>query len=288
MGVTGRRLFMVSSLSVKKYCGVIAVVLVLFCVSCRQTPLNSTISADDNGGYASDASKIEFVNDDVISIADAAGSFYNGAYMRTTAIGNCAIVATDTISAVHNIIIRYGDYSDCICLDGRKRRGNIIVTYLGRYNDTGTEHIIRFDNYFIDDVQLTGTLKVTRIDTTVLGNWYYKETVNDSLLITPDQYIVWQGSLVRKWISGYNTGDRSDDAFSISGVATLTRPDFHQYTFSIASPLQINMNWNYCVAGSVNVNGLEGPRVLNYGSGTLDKLAQINIGATPYQIVLSY
>lgn len=260
--------------------------------ACSPAPNDVLSDTDDKGGYESDGSRIEWVNNDVISIADAAGLVYNGAYMRTThtTIGTCATVGTDTISNPHTLTIRFGP-TDCICLDGRARRGTIVVTYTGRYQDTGKVHTITYDNYYVNGNQVTGYVKTIRVDTTVAGDWYYKVLVSDSLNMSPDplksQYVIWQGTLVRKWISGFGSGaDRSDDAFSISGTATLTRPNGHVFTFDIAAPLQFALNCDFCEAGIVNVSGYTGNRTVNYGAGGCDNLAQCSIGASVFNVTL--
>jgi hypothetical protein len=273
---------------------VIAFSMILF-AACRPTQNNNPnpVDGDDNGGYASDASRIELVNDDVISLADAAGTLYNGAYMRTThttALGTCAFVATDTNGDQHTLHIEFGDH-DCKCLDGRLRRGDIIIQYMGKYTDSLQTHTITFSNYFINGNELTGTIYVTRIDTTVVGNWYYQVTVNDTLNMSPDplksQLIAWNGTLVRQWITGFLTLDRSDDVFSISGNANLTRPNGHQYSFSISAPLRIALGCDYTEAGVVNINGYNGARILNYGGGACDNIAQVTIGLNVNQISLT-
>jgi hypothetical protein len=269
-----------------------AVISMLVLGACNPAPNTVLSDTDDKGGYESDGSRIEWANNDVISIADAAGLVYNGAYMRTThnTIGTCATVGTDTISIPHTLTIRFGP-TDCVCLDGRKRRGTIVVSYMGRYEDTAQVHTITYDRYYINDNQLTGYVKSIRVDTTVAGNWYYKILVNDSLNMSPDplksQFVIWQGTLVRKWITGFATGaDRGDDAFSISGTATLTRPNGHVFTFDIAAPLQFALNCDFCEAGIVNVSGYKGGRTINYGAGNCDNAGQCSIGATVFNITL--
>ena len=268
------------------------IVTSVFFVACKKGNNNDLNNVDDQGGYASDGSRVEWVTDDAISIADAAGEVYNGAYMRTThttVVGTCCTVGTDTTGTQRALVIRFGT-DDCVCLDGRKRRGTIIVKYYGEYTDPSQLHTITFDNYFINDNQLTGSITTTRVDTTITGNWYYKVTVNDSLNMSPDpynsQFIVWNGHLVRKWVTGYTTGDRGDDVFSISGSANLTRPNSHVFTFDIATPLQVALDCNYCQSGVVDISGLQGARILNYGTGTCDPLAQLNIGVHVYQLTL--
>lgn len=267
----------------------------LLTTACTRTSPNNLSDEDDNGGYASDASRIEWANNDVISIADAAGSVYNGAYMRTTqnTVGTCATVGTDTTHTPHTLTIRFGP-TDCVCLDGRKRRGTIVVTYNGRYADTNQAHTISFDNYYINGNELTGTIKTIRIDTTVLGNWYYSVVANDSMNMSPDplksKFVVWKGNLVRRWVTGNTLPNttRADDVFSISGTATLTRPNGHTFTCSISSPLQFANACDYCQAGVIDVTGYNPPvRVLNYGFSGCDAAAEVNFNNTVYKLNLT-
>jgi hypothetical protein len=272
----------------------IAIATLLF-TACHPAANTGLTNDDDNGGYASDASRIELVSDDAISIADAAGTLYNGGAMRTTSttsmFGTCATVGTDTIDNPHQLTIRFGD-QDCVCLDGRTRRGTIIVYYSGEYTDTAQIHYISFSNYYVNDNQLTGNINTLRVDTTVTGNWYYDVNVNDTLIMSTNslqaQDIIWTGTLERKWLTGYETpADRTDDAFSISGSATLTRANGHQFRFDITAPLQMALNCDYCEAGVVDITGVTGARILNYGSGTCDPNAQISIYPHVYNILLT-
>jgi hypothetical protein len=264
----------------------------LLLTACHQQQDNPSLNSDDNGGYASDASRIEWATDDVISIADAAGTTNNGAFMRTTHttyIGDCANVAVDTISdpVIHTLSIYFGD-TDCVCLDGRKRKGSIFISFSGRYTDAAQLHTITFYNYYVNDNQLSGTLTTMRVDTTVTGDWYYKVQVNDTLNVSQyplnSQMTAWEGNLERKWVSGFTTGDRGDDVFSISGGATLVRPNGNVFSCAIATPLQVALNCNFVESGVIDVSSVAGARRLDYGSGTCDQNANLYIGVTSYAI----
>ena len=283
--------------------GVLFVILSVFLAAssslvfqaCQKSNDNNLHNGDDQGGYASDLSRIEWANDDVISIADAVGEVYNGAYMRharTTELGTCCTVGIDTSGAVndmHTFVIRFG-VDDCQCLDGRMRRGSITVKFRGHYSDTNQIHTITFNDYHVNGNQLSGTITTSRVDTTIAGNWYYKVTSRDSMDVDPDpvksKFVVWSGNLVRKWVQGYTTGYRGDDIFSISGSGLLTRPTGNVFTCSIATPMQYALDCNYCESGVVNVSGYAGNRILNYGAGECDAAAQLNIGVHIYQLTL--
>ncbi len=274
--------------------GAFLLVFAIFAIGgCKKTDSNPLTDDDDAGGYASDASRIEWLSNDAISIADAAGNFYNGVYMKTTnTFGTCAIVAIDTVSTPHVLTIRFGN-ENCMCLDGKNRRGNIIVTYNGQYTSPNIIHTIKYDDYYVNNIRLSGNTKVTRIDTTVVGNWYYNVKVDDTMTTTPNKYVTWKGSLTRKWISGYATGDRNDDVYSISGNTTLVRENGHLFTFDIQTPLKFALDCDYAESGVVNVTGFNGDtRVLNYAlgnngpAGTCDNFAQLNVGVHVYQLTL--
>ena len=274
--------------------GALFIIFSLFLfTACKKHDSNPISDVDDNGGYASDVSKMEWLSNDAISIADAAGNYYNGVYMRTTnTFGNCAVISPDTLHSPHIIIIRFGDVN-CQCLDGRNRRGSIIISYDSIYQHKDQLHTITFDHYYVNDVQLGGSVKVTRIDTTVVGNWYYNVKVDESLTTASNQIIYWQGSLIRKWVRGYNTGDRSDNVFSISGNATITRANGHKFSVDISTPLQFALNCDYCESGVIDVSTYTGLRQVDYSvssgseTGSCDNVAKLNISGHIYPLTLT-
>lgn len=281
---------MYCNLNFSKYLSAIALTALAFS-ACNRNPKDDNYLYDDDDriGYATEASRIEFANNDVISIADQAGLLYNAEYIRQST-STCASVAVDTINTPHTLIIRFGE-TDCLCADGRKRRGSIIVQYNGRYLDTAQVHTITYNNYYLEGNRLTGWVKTTRVDTTVTGNWFYKVQVKDSMDVNPDplqtQHVVWSGNLMRRWVGGQNTPQRDDDFFSISGSTTITSPNGHVYNFNIGTPLQFAITCDYAQSGVVNVTGYNGSRVLNYGNGSCDNEAQLNVGVRVYQLTLA-
>ncbi len=243
--------------------------------------------ADDNGGYASDAAKAEQNSNDVISITDAAATS-SGSNLRTTGttIGGCATVTNDTTTGV--LTIDFGS-TGCTCLDYKVRKGEIIVTYTGRYKDSGSVHTITYSNYFVNGNQIMGSKSVTNMGTNSSGQVYYNVVVNDSMNIGRDSVITWTGTRTRTWMAGYSTADRSDDEYQIAGTTTLTRANGHVFTFDITTPLQVANSCPYIEAGAVDISSTTfaaSPHILDYGSGNCDNEAQLTIGTHTYNITL--
>ena len=264
--------------------------------SCRRNNKDTTpalTSSDDNGGYASDAAKLDQNSNDVISISDAAGGT-GGANLRTTAttIGGCATVTNDTVSIPHVLTIDFGT-TGCTCLDLKTRSGKIVVTYLGHYKDSASTHTITTNNYYVDGYKVIVHKTVTNNGRNTSGQYWYSVTVNDSIIISTDSIIHWNGSRTRTWFAGYSTADRSDDVYLIGGSTTVTRANGHTFTFAISSsaPLKVALGCRWIEDGTVTISSSSftgGDRILNYGygGGSCDNLAQVTIGTHTYNITL--
>ncbi len=257
------------------------------------TPTLST--ADDNGGYASDAAKLENTSNDVISITDVAATT-GGSGLRTTS--PCATVTNDTISTPHVLTINFGA-TDCLCADGKYRKGEIIVTYSGRYKDSGSVHTISYDGYYVNDNYVGGSKTVTNEGTNASGQVWYTVVVNDSIILTTDSVITQTAHRTRTWLTGYSTPTRSDDSYAIADVSgystVLRRANGHIFNLSITSPLTIALSCDYIEAGTLDISSstfVAGDRILNYSyglgatTGLCDDLAQLTIGTHTYVITL--
>ncbi len=264
--------------------------------ACRRNGKNTAdpalTSAEDNGGFATDAARMEQYSNDVISIADVAAASGNSNLRTTqTTLGGCATVTNDTAGEPHILTIDFGT-TNCTCLDLRNRRGKIIVAYTGRYKDSGSTHTIMYDNYYVNDMQLTGHKTVINKGTNSSGQVWYTVDVNDTLKIGADTTISWVGTRTRTWLEGYGTNDRSDDVYAIGGVTTLTRANGRVFTHTIsaANPLKVAQACRWIESGVVTVSspsfvaGFDRVVDYGYGGGGCDNKAQLTIGARTYVI----
>jgi hypothetical protein len=245
----------------------------------------------EDTGYAADHATIEKNFADVQSIADEAGESGSLSTYRTAGgpymLGQCANVTHDTVSTPHKITVDFGT-TNCLCKDGVYRRGQIIITYTGRYRDLGHTHTISFNNYFVNDNQLTGTKTVTYNTTDVAGNPIYDITIDGHVILANSTDTISSSSTrTRTWIAGFNTPNRADDVYEISGGGTITRANGKTFSIQVTTPLQVALACRWIQSGVVTITPQGGTaRTLDYGSGTCDAQATLTVNGKTHSITL--
>jgi len=275
-------------MSIKTGTLLIAIALISF-VACKKSAEN--LSSDDTTA-AADNAQIEKASNDAENSADVAATAGTGANLRVapTGLGTCATITNDTVSVPHVLTIDFGPV-DCLGTDYIYRRGQIIVTYTGKYKDAGSSHTISYNKYYYNDNQLKGYKTVTNMGMNSSGNYFYNIDVHDSLVIdsTAGTVISWSGSRTRTWTAGYNTATKWDDEYDIFGTTTVTRAGGKSVTFTVssASPLHVAAICPWVESGSVTATrSAGGTYTIDYGTGTCDRLATLTVGGKTYNITL--
>ncbi|WP_207512665.1 hypothetical protein [Longitalea luteola] len=203
-------------------------------------------------------------------------------------LGNCVTVTIDTVNATRSVVINFGT-TNCLCVDGRKRRGRILANWTGRYREAGTVVNITYDNYFVNDNQIKGTHKTTNMGANNAGNLVYKIEVNGTIVKANNGgEITWESTRQREWVAGINTPlNILDDIYSITGSATGTVASGHAYTINITQALVRKMTCNWFESGKIELTpeGLA-TRTLDYGSSGCDANATVTIGGATFNVVL--
>ncbi len=247
------------------YGGFVAITLsaFIFMVSCNKKKTDpAPVTTTEDTGYATDHAMTEQSFDDVQSISDRAALVPSGGSLNFK-MSSCATV----VHAGDSIVVNFGTVN-CLCADGRYRRGKIIIHYSGgAYADSGSTHTITFNNYFQNDNQITGTKTVTNMGHNSSGQPYFNITVAGSVIRSTGVTITAAWTRVRTWTAGYTTlGDLSDDTYSITGSGTITRPA-GTVTVTISAPLIVALGCHWIEAGSVVYTLPSGlTRTLNYGT----------------------
>lgn len=228
-------------------------------LSCNKK--QTTVADTNDTGYASDQVLSEKLFDDVQVIADLAAEYTGTGSFKTTACG--------AISKVPNVITIDFGTTNCMCADGRNRRGKIIISYTGNYADSNSTHTIKFENYYQNDNKVEGTKTVTNMGRNSSGQPYFNVSVVGSITKPDGTVVTPNWARERTWIAGYNTpANWTDDEYKIVGSGTIIRSSGVVNVAIVDSfPLIIATNCQWVKSGSI-VYTLPGgrSRTLNYGN----------------------
>jgi hypothetical protein len=259
---------------------------------------------DKNTSSAVDHAFAESTFDDAGIMADQAAisgdlTTYKNGVASNTSLSTCATISFDTTASPRIITIDFDTVNGPPCLDGRYRRGKIIVTYNGGYRDAGSVHTISFDDYYVNDYKVEGTKTVTNGGQNSAGNTYFNIDVVGHIISPQGATLDWTSTRVREWVSGEGTVWWIDDIYHITGSASGNSFGGEDFTAQITEPLVVDLA---CVSASpLNPKPVylkEGvleftpdgkyTRVIDYGyeNGECDNKAKVTIADFEFVIIL--
>lgn len=194
----------------------------------------------------------------------------------------CATVTRDTTTTPRTITIDYGTVN-CLCADGRMRRGVVVISYTGQRRTAGSSYSVAFANYFVNNQAVTGSISgafslnngnplLTRSSNLLLVS-----ATNDSVQRTTNRSI--------EMIVGYSTPARTDDVFLISGSSSTTRNGF-TFSQTINTPLRKEVSCNWLVSGNMTMTRGTNSRTIDFGNGSCDDQATVTMNGRTRTITL--
>jgi hypothetical protein len=192
-------------------------------------------------------------------------------------------------AATRTLTLNFGP-TNCLCPDGRYRRGVITAVFSGPYRQAGAVVTINRTNYFVNDNQHLGTRIITN-----LGSGSFDLAVQNASIIFAN------GGGTTSWASqrrytrtaGFGTPSILDDAYSITGSLTGTNRRGVSYTATIQQPLLKKFAVGcarHFVAGTIELTNTNAKAMLlNYdpsGTQACDNVADVTLNGHTYTIYL--
>jgi hypothetical protein len=272
-----------------------AVVSLLF-TSCRKEKDDD----DKETNSARDNALAEGCYNDVSNIADQAATGSLSTYMAPdnseykapgSMLSTCATIAHDTVSVPHLLTIDFGT-TNCLCNDGRYRRGIISVSYNGHYRDSAATHTITFSNYYVDNNKVSGSKTVVNNGHNAAGHLTYSISVSGTIDKATGGSLSWTSSRTREWIVGESTLTWGDDVYlitgSASGVSTPASGTSTSYSMNITSALRKELGCRHFVSGKLELTPSgKATRYVDFGTGACDNTALVTINGHNYNVTLN-
>jgi hypothetical protein len=217
--------------------------------------------------------------------------------MQLDSVGCATLTITpfDTFTFPKTLIIDFGT-SNCLCIDGRFRRGKIISILSGKYRDSSTVISTTLNQYYVNDYHVEGNKTITNLGRsgTYGGthNLMYSIVVTNGKVTSPtNQVITWNSTRTREWIEGENTHwpNWMDDVYLIGGSANGVDVHGNNFTVNISSSnrLRVALNCRWIESGSVDITpqGLA-TRTVDFGNGNCDNQATVTINGVSYPFTM--
>jgi hypothetical protein len=189
---------------------------------------------------------------------------------------------TDTYPKTLTIDYGAGDTSAA----GVVRSGELIVTLSGRLIDAGTTVSVRFNQYKVAGVGLSGTYSFTN-NTTGNGLSYTTQVTGGGLTLPSGASYTYseQDTLVQT--AGVGTSTFADDAYTITGDYNLASSVGNTLTAKVTTPLIREFTCANIVSGVVSFtyDGIV-KGTLDYGAGTCDDEATLTVGLKSQTVTL--
>jgi hypothetical protein len=258
----------------------------LLAASCKKK--NET-TPNSGATWATDQSKAENTYEDVSRWSDKAMSQVKlkSTLSDTVWMGTCVLATLDISTLPYRLTIDFGA-TNCLCDDGKYRRGKIICTFNGDYYSAGTTITYTFEDYFVNDYQVLGTKTVTNMGRNSSNHLWWQITVTGQI-VKPNNggTFYWNSTRQNEWLEGegqlwYKW------VYLITGSAWGTQTDGKTYNVNITAPLKFKFNCEWICSGTLTIQPQDQPLItVDYGDGTCDNVAIATINGTNYTIYMN-
>ena len=180
--------------------------------------------------------------------------------------------------------------SGCTSKDGRTRSGKINIIYTGRLTTAGNSCTTTFDGYYIDNIKVEGTQKISNTSTPD-KKCFTTEVTDARLTWTNGNFSQWNSEKTITQTDGTATPlIAADDVFSLTGQAngSIQKGDkYFEWSTAITAPLLKRYGCHYFSKGTLTLSkGNTQVAVLDYGNGTCDNKASFTVNGVVHEITL--
>ncbi len=245
-----------------------ALPLALLFTACNRGDGPDTETGPTDAEAQSSASSQNILNDAFL-VADQ--SMDEAGVNKTATI--CADFTLDTVA--RTLLVDFG--SGCTSSNGVTRSGTILVNYIGRHRQPGSQFSLTLNNYTVNGTSVSGALNVTSIALNAQGKMSFSYSVsNASVTYQATTYSISCQNTVT-WDSGAGNGNPNDDVFLIEGSSAGSNGT-DSYTSTITSPIRIDASCA-TTSGAIPTSGTvqiqpstqRSPYTLDFGNGTCDR-----------------
>ena len=189
-----------------------------------------------------------------------------------------SITPFDLTTFPKTLVIDYGT-TNCLCSDGRNRRGIINAVLTGWFRDSATVITVTPNDYYLNDYKVEGTKTITNNGHNTSGNLEFHILVNNGVITGAEGTSTWNTNRIHEWIEGESTVFNPwDDVYLIRGTANGITVEGEAYTMNTITDLRVEIGCRWIVSGILNIDGENSYTIeVDYGNGNCDGIATITV-----------
>lgn len=173
----------------------------------------------------------------------------------------------------NTITIDYG--TGCNQPGGIIFKGKVIVNQSNEMTVPNAARVITYDNFFIENVQISGARTLTFKGLNASGQPWLTKTGTETLTF-PDATVATRNiDHVRTMTEGYTTIPRADNVWEITGTDNGTNRQGNPYTVAITKPLVKRFTCPWLVSGVIEMTVEGKTRSLDFGDGACERDATL-------------
>jgi hypothetical protein len=197
-------------------------------------------------------------------------------------IDNCVTVSVSSSSFPREIVIEYLKG----CSNHRHdRSGKVIINLSDTITNAGAVQTIVYQDFYIDTIKVDLNATLKNLGKNFSGNWIiekkYEQTITKG-----NEVAVRKNTETQEWISGFETTDKSDNVFYLSGSGSIVINDEAKYAKNITTPLFYDASCEFIKSGVVELTRNGNVTTIDYGDGTCDDKATVTTDGTTEEINL--
>ena len=188
---------------------------------------------------------------------------------------DCADISESGEEYPREIIIDYGE--GCEDWRGNIKTGKIIINISDDMKEEGATKAVTYKNYTVRGNEISGSRTVINKGTNDEGNWII-ESQSEMVInkVAEGVKIIRTSNATREWLTGFETAEKSDDSFKITGTGSITQNGNVTFSREILVPLLIDRSsCRFILSGQVELTNEDGTILINFGDGTCDNTATV-------------
>ena len=201
-------------------------------------------------------------------------------------LSGCADVTESGEEYPREIIIDFGE--GCEDWRGNIKTGKIIIEISDDMKNEGATRKVTYENYTVRGNEISGSRTVVNKGKNEDGNWEVESQSEMSINRVEEGVTINRSSnATREWLTGFETAEKTDDSFRITGTGSITQDDNVTFNRQIIVPLFVDRSCRYILSGQVELTNEEGSVLIDFGDGTCDNTATVTKDGVTEEIDLT-